>query len=674
MTLKTSLRRHGAFAVACLTALALLGSAYANHFANAFQFDSFHVIENNLAIRSLSNIPRFFVDADTFSVLPQNATYRPLLSTSYALDYWLAGGLDPRVFHRTQFALLLLLGGLLVALYERLFDLGERSPRNRYLALFAATLFCIHTANTETVNYITSRSSLLATLGVVGALLVYMAWPTGRRTHLYLLPMVLGALAKPLALMFAPILFVFVLLFEQRGSFRDLLSGDWSASAAALRCSAPAFVVGALLFFFLSSMDSETAVMADARPLEYLRSQPFVWLHYLRLFALPMGLTADTDWTLLPHWYDTRLFAGLLGIGGLLGAAYWASLSTRLRPAAFGLAWFALALLPTSSVIPLSELYNEHRIFFPYVGLTLAFVWLAALAALRLLRTWRTRAVGPALTALALALLVLHEFGTHRRNTVWRNPETLWADVVAKSPGNPRGFMNYGRALMGRGDYDAALRNFEQAKLLLPSYPSLEVNLGVLKSAVGDDAAAEAHFRRALALADGYAEGHFYFARWLADQERGPEAVARLERAIAISPGALNVRDLLTRLYAALGDADALARTVAETLELTPADVVAVAYSRGGVPYAPPDASAPAYADLGWENIQAERWLEAAGLYRGSLALDAASSLSWNNLGWALGSLGFYAEAVACYDAALELDSSFARARANRSWTLERAE
>ncbi len=60
-------------------------------------------------IRSLSQIPRFFVDASTFSSLPQNTTYRPLLSVTYAVDYWLGGGVTPRQFHLTQFVMLLCL-------------------------------------------------------------------------------------------------------------------------------------------------------------------------------------------------------------------------------------------------------------------------------------------------------------------------------------------------------------------------------------------------------------------------------------------------------------------------------------------------------------------------------------------------------------------------------------
>src|SRR5437588_6412448 len=63
---------------------------YANHFQNSFHFDDAHTIVNNAAIQSLRNIPRFFTHATTFSALPSNQSYRPLLSTLFAIDYQLS--------------------------------------------------------------------------------------------------------------------------------------------------------------------------------------------------------------------------------------------------------------------------------------------------------------------------------------------------------------------------------------------------------------------------------------------------------------------------------------------------------------------------------------------------------------------------------------------------------
>src|SRR5947208_3219738 len=79
------------FGAACAAVLLAVVLAYANHFHNGLHFDDIHTVRDNPAIRSLANVPGFFADGRTFSVLPANASYRPLVSASLALDYWLGG-------------------------------------------------------------------------------------------------------------------------------------------------------------------------------------------------------------------------------------------------------------------------------------------------------------------------------------------------------------------------------------------------------------------------------------------------------------------------------------------------------------------------------------------------------------------------------------------------------
>ena len=164
--------RSAVFGLAAVGALTVVLGAYANHFDNSFHFDDSHVIEDNVFIRSLSNAPRFFTDASTFSTLPDHYVYRPLLTLTYALDYKIAGGLDPTPFHTTQLLMHLLVGAGLFLLFWRVADTADPGPANRYLALFAALWYCVHTANTETVNYLSSRSDIASTLGIVGSFVV----------------------------------------------------------------------------------------------------------------------------------------------------------------------------------------------------------------------------------------------------------------------------------------------------------------------------------------------------------------------------------------------------------------------------------------------------------------------------------------------------------------------
>lgn len=660
------------YILACLVSVGLLAGAYSNHFDNGFHFDDTHVIVNNAHIQDLGNIPRFFTDGTTFSTLPENAQYRPLLSTSFALDYWLGGGLDPGPFHRTQFTLLLLLGVLLVLFFKRLFDLGEERRANAYLALASALLFCVHTANTETVNYISSRSNLLATLGVVGSFVLYQRWSLGRRWHPYGLPMALGALAKPVAVMFAPLLVVYVLLFEERTDLLQLGSrAGWQAMRRSISRCWPILILGGLLFVFIWAMNPDELVYAAVGRWRYLLSQPFVWLHYFRLFLVPLGLTADTDWQPVEHWYDTQVAAGLIFLAALGVAVILSSRRQRWRPVSFALLWFALALLPTSSILPLSELYNEHRIFFPFVGLCLAAgsVFLLAVQALES-KTGEPMSSAAKRTAIVAVVVLLgaHAAGTHARNRVWRTEESLWRDVVEKSPRNGRGLMNYGLTHMRHGRFQDALDYYERARVLVPNYPFLEVNLAIAKAALEQGEAAEAHFRRALEIHDDFAIGRLFYSRWLVEQGRGLEALEHLEKAIVQTPGDPRIRLLLTRLYVAIGDESAAERTALGTLELVPTEPLALAYVGGRLPFAADGDSVEALERLGLEKTNDGAWLDAAAVYLRVLELSPDSAPAWNNLGWARLKIGAYEAAAPCFLRAYELDSTMEVALNNYRW------
>ena len=190
-----------------------------------------------------------------------------------------------------------------------------------------------------------------------------------------------------------------------------------------------------------------------------------------------------------------RLWIGVLLVAALAVIAWRTRNGRELRPICFGIAWFCLASLPTS-LVPLAEVENDHRMFFPFVGLTLAAVW----GAVCIYQRMKLKAPAAALVVSACLLLVPYAIAAHRRNQVWRSEESLWYDVTLKSPGNGRGLMNYGLARMEAGDYPEALDYFHRAQLLLPNYMFLEINLGIANGAVHNDHEAEAHFRRAIAL------------------------------------------------------------------------------------------------------------------------------------------------------------------------------
>src|SRR5713101_210568 len=166
--------------------MALL-AAYSNHFQNSFHFDDAHTIVNNASIRELRNIPLFFRDATTFSALPSNQSYRPLVSTLLALDYKFGGGVQPFWFHLSIFALYVALTLLLAFVIYRILEMVAPPSTNLWIAVVAAAWYGLHPANADTVNYIISSSEVISTLGVIASFAVYFGFPRLRRYYLYVL-------------------------------------------------------------------------------------------------------------------------------------------------------------------------------------------------------------------------------------------------------------------------------------------------------------------------------------------------------------------------------------------------------------------------------------------------------------------------------------------------------
>ena len=520
---------------------------YSNHFHNSFHFDDAHTIENNVFIRDIKNIPRFFTDATTFSSNPRNQSYRPVVSASLAIDYWLSKDGNPFFFHLRNFIEFLIYTVLAYLFALKIFNAADHSADNRFRALFVAALFSLHPLAAETVNYIISRSDIISSAWVMAGMVVWLYFPKKRKYGFYLLPVVFAMLAKPSAAMFAPILLFTDWLLgkyesnstsssvqKEKKSSQQLSGRSFSRSVIN---SIPAFIVCGLMYKFIEHMTPSTWTSGGSSLWNYLITQPYVIALYIRNFFFPFYLSADTDLSPFTSFNEKTL----LGLVVMLGLAVIIFLSFQKRkwmPVAIGLLWFVAALVPTS-VVPLAEVMNDHRMFFPLPGLIMAVVWAIHIQFASTLKNTAT-----AIIACCLLLLAALAYGTYQRNKVWKTEETLWKDVTEKSPRNGRGLMNYGLTLMSKGQLNEALDYYERAKEFTPRYPTLFINIAIAKAALGNNFEAENNFKIALELEPDNPECNFYYARFLAQNGRYGEAKIYLQKTLALAPAHLEAKKL----------------------------------------------------------------------------------------------------------------------------------
>ena len=646
---------------------------YSNHFHNDFQFDDSHTIVRNAWIRNLKSIPLFFTDAATFSALPANRAWRPVLSASLALDYWLGGGLKPVWFHASTFFWYLVQLALMFLLYRRILSFangGSGTADAGFVALFATAWYGLHPAMAETVNYIIQRGDLYAALGVVASLVVWIRFPKLRRLGLYLFPFILGILAKPVAAIFPAVLLAWIFLFEEDAKFARF--------GRALARTSPAIAVTGLMIILESKMTPVTFVPGIISAHDYIATQPFVLLRYFISFFLPLTLSADSDLAPFSSLFTTEGLIGIVFVLCLLWAIIRTARRPGTRPIAFGLLWFLLTLLPTS-LFPLSEIENDHRMFLPFIGLTLAVTATLALAIASRPRI-QPRAVGAA----AILLLCAYGQGAWQRNRVWSTEETLWKDVTLKSPRNGRGLMNYGNSLLGRGQTAEALNYFNRAAPFVPNYYILEINLGVASGALGHDREAEAHFARALQLQQDDAQPYFFYARWLHQQHRDQEAIALLQVAVQKNSTDAESRYELMKVYADAGMAGNLQQLAADTLRIMPGDPVALRYQNTVVrvsrPEPGPDSVSVAegtakghpspdhYLDLSLAYHRARRFRDSISAAGQALKLKPDYAEAYNNMAAAHEELFEWDQAIQAAATAVKLKPDFQLAKNNLAW------
>ena len=149
-------RRNSILAI--IVFLAATFAAYVPAFNSGYNFDDKPLLERNPYVKSLKNIPLFFVSTEarvpwTHGDL-QNDIYRPLQSASFALSFNLWGD-NPGWFHKENVLLHFINGVLIYFLLMTL--MGTAS-----VAFLAALLFLIHPVHVESVTYLVERASVLS--------------------------------------------------------------------------------------------------------------------------------------------------------------------------------------------------------------------------------------------------------------------------------------------------------------------------------------------------------------------------------------------------------------------------------------------------------------------------------------------------------------------------------
>jgi Flp pilus assembly protein TadD len=611
--------------------IAACAAAYALALGNDFVWDDRMLIVESPRIRDWRGVGDVLT-LDFFQGTPRDELkygyYRPLTTFSYMVDaaVW---QMRPMGFHLTNLL-------LHVAATWLAYALSLRVLRHGAAALLVALLFAVHPVHTETVTWISGRTDLLATVGILGSLLFHARFrESGRRIESAAAAacFALATLAKEVALI-TPLLFVL-----HDAAFRPEL--PWRRRLGAL---VPAGLV-ALAYIVIRF---EVLGIATGRHGSHLLAIPgFLRLVgfckalfvYLWKVIAPVHLVAYMRLAPVTGFGDPAAIPSLLG-GALFVAA--AAILLRRSPAAgFGLGLFVTGLLPVSNVVvpvtgppDMGFPMAERFLYLPSLGILLAIGSLLVGRDMRgLARLRAPRVVIPALVLLSVAFAVRAQ----ARNREWRDDIAFFRTTIEDAPDAPLLLNNLGIAEHRAGDLDNAERHLRRAAANRRASGAVQNNLALLLREKGKLEEAAKAFEEALRIDPERADIHFNVGETYLRTGHWPEAALSLRRAVALGmPGA----DVLVYLGTALGQSGDLAGALA-------------AFERAS-------ALEPGRAEI-WENAgttlrRLGRTPEAIAAFRKALDINPSGATAWNGLGVALEQSERTDDAEAAFLQAAKLD------------------
>ena len=527
--------------IGCVLLLVLANIAvYFNSLKGTFQFDDLPLIQS-----------QWVEDLEAFDRQVRFSAFenRPVVLWTYALNNTLGKN---RVFGFHLFNLTVHIGVTLLIFLTISRTQYLIASRASGFPLATALLFALHPLNTDSVSYISSRSSLLVTFFYLLALYLFTGLfsrknkiPEFNLRWVLFIPILISAylsIASKLIGATLPVLmglwYLGFIVSTQKPQFAEkFFQPKWIATL---------FLLAGALFAGAYIVADSWLYIARDQGLELYGRMPYflmqikvIVFYYLKLFLFPFNLNVDSGLPFSTPASDPLIFlAGLIIIGIIFAVAKGRNLWVTI-----GFLWFFITLAPTSSIIPLNDLAVEHRTYLPMtLGLCMVVGWGALSGAWRCL--------------ILLILLPLFALGTATRNSDWVSEISLWKDSARKNPNSTRPHNNLGKAYFEKGDLALAAHHLEKSVANIPRFIDTQYNIKSAETFLkrrekisGQKSANKFSSSESIGLLTELVEPHYNLASVYLDQGRLDDAEKEYLKTLALRPGHLSSRIGLSSVY-----------------------------------------------------------------------------------------------------------------------------
>jgi tetratricopeptide (TPR) repeat protein len=543
--------RRGA-ATSTLLLLAACIVCYANGLTADFTYDDKAIVRDDPRIRAPAGIAQIFTTPYFGGPRGVGTGFRPILLTSYAVQWWLHDG-EVIGYHGVNVLLHALVALLLLQFLRRV---AVPEPA----AFGAALLFAVHPVHVEAVTSIVGRGETLAAAFVFGfllAALVYRRARSGRPRLLAaaLLCYGLGLLTKESAAVAPALAFLAFWRLEEGSAVRrigkalrtgiPLYAG--AAVVLALDLAYRHWVLGGFLKSGRFRIFELENPLAPLHPFVRAANAATILFRYVGRLLVPVRLSADESAWSIPvrHSFDAGGLAALVLIAAIVVACVIRERDRR--DVAFGVLFFLTAFSPTANVFfPTGTIFAERLAYLPSAGFALAF-------AAGILSLSKGTGVSRFRAAILLAIALAFAARTVARNRVWTSDETLFAESVRTSPESAKAHYNLAWVSIEHSRLAPALEEYNRATRIYPKYFDAWAGKGLVEQRLGLLAAAEQSYAKSIEVNPSYENGFFRlgFVRELRGNLSGAERAYSL--GLEKHPGSTPLAFRLAKVRSQLG-------------------------------------------------------------------------------------------------------------------------
>ena len=535
--------------IAILIIMAWTAIIYSNTFGNAFHFDDEMVIVNNSSIKDIS------------STLNNFDSRRFLLHLSLALNYYF-NGLEVFGYHLVNLIIHISVCVLVYFIIDILtckiyFNKECKSDGNefRLLPLFSALLFATHPINSQTVNYISARSSSLCIFFYLLSFFLFIKYlnqcsrqslsgNAGRHTIYYfgsLVIFLMASSAREMAITLPIILIAYDYLFsdpkpsltpfEQKNSnsqttnFSNIL---YKSGVVIRKYKLYQLPYWGIIILGLIKMGIPSIIV----PLHTnLLMACKAYVYYLKLLFLPTGLSIDHYFIIPDSFFQSFNIIPICIV--ILLIVIGITLYRKARLISFCILLYFIALVPTSSVIlrnpgSLTTMIAEHRIYASAIGfcvlLAILIIYIANILKEKILLKYNGLHIVNNLFLisnrksyivqyiLVVPLLLSLSVLTIQRNSDWKDELSIWQSAVKYNPDSFKSQYNLGLAYTRKKAWAKSITHYSKALEINYGDPQTHNNIGTSYKEEGNLGKAIDEFKIAIRIKQDYTDAHFNLA------------------------------------------------------------------------------------------------------------------------------------------------------------------